>query len=58
MKQQYYCHGLTQWDLVTLGMTLLILLPFRQLKKLIGINPMGLSAPREYSLVIIYLQTV
>ena len=44
---------LTQWALVPLGMTLLILLPCRQLKTFLGFNSMGLIAPRSKSLNVI-----
>ena len=50
--------GLPQLDLMTLGMTILIILPVRQLKKRLGNNSKGLSSPRANYLVVIYLQTV
>ena len=50
--------GLTQFYLVPLGLTLLILLPYRQKHKVIGINPIGLIAPRDDSRVIIDLHTL
>ena len=40
---KYY--GLTQWALVNLGTNILWLLPFRQLKRILRINPMVRSAP-------------
>ena len=49
---------LTQWDLVTHRMNLLIWLPCIKLKQLLGINTMGLSAPRAHYIGIISLQMV
>ena len=49
---------LTQWALVHLGPTLSVLLPWSQFKKILGINPMGLSDPWSDSLDIIALKTV
>ena len=49
--------GLTQWSLVTLGTYIFVIIALQRVKKWLGINLMGFSAPWYNSIDIIVLQT-